>query len=265
MGTLTRLEEAARELHTVLTDPARGGCAHRTGERGSLLVGAELTPEDVRRAVREAAGTARADNAVLVMALLGHGFTPPQQSELYYMVAGSTTGSTLSALNVGQLLAEAVDEPGVEGVIALIDTCHATGAMPDARRIAGGVKAGRTRLSVVTAAAADQAARGMRLSFALADVLRDGIAGAGPAVYADARLTEALRERIVGQVVGRFDYDNDPFTAEGLWLARNVRSTPGTAGGVVGPLGRQDLEEAVAMWRGGRPAAARAPHPRRPR
>ncbi|WP_165586158.1 caspase family protein [Streptomyces sp. IBTA2] len=85
----------------------------------------------MRRAVREAAGTARADNAVLVVALLGHGFTPPQQSELYYMVAGSTTGSTLSAVNVGQLLAEAVDEPGVEGVIAVIDTCHATGAMPD--------------------------------------------------------------------------------------------------------------------------------------
>ncbi|MEU0702492.1 hypothetical protein ABZ513_16990 [Streptomyces bacillaris] len=249
MGTLTRLEEAARELHTVLTDPACGGCAHRTGERGSLLVGAELAPEDVRRAVREAAGTARADNAVLVVALLGHGFTPPQQSELYYMVAGSTTGSTLSAVNVGQLLAEAVDEPGVEGVIAVIDTCHATGAMPDARRIAGGVRAGRTRLSVVTAAAADQAARGMRLSFALADVLREGIAGAGPAVYADARLTDALRARTVGQVVGRFEYDNDPFAAEGLWLARNVRPAPGAAGGVVGPLGLQDLAEAVTMWR----------------
>ncbi|MFE2292389.1 hypothetical protein [Streptomyces sp. NPDC059452] len=250
MATLTRLEEAARELHTVLTDPARGGCAHRTGERGSLLVGAELTPEDVREALREAVRQARADNSVLVVALLGHGFTPPQQSDLYYMVAGSTTDSGMSALNVGQLLTEAVDEPGVDGVIALIDTCHATGAMPDARRIAGGVKAGRTRLSVVTAAAADQTARGMRLSFALADVLRDGIAGAGPAVYADSRLTDALRERIMGQAVGRFEYDNDPFAAEGMWLARNVHSAPSTAGGVVGPLGRQDLEEAVSMWRG---------------
>ncbi len=249
MGTLSRLEEAARDLHAVLTDPVLGACTPRTGDHASFLVSATLSPEDVRKAVHEAVRRARADNAVLVVALLGHGFTPPQQADLYYMVAGSTTGSTMSAVNVGQLLTEAVDEPGVEGVIALIDTCHAAGAMPDAGRIAGGVRAGRTRLSVVTAAAADQAARGMRLTFALVEVLREGIAGAGATVYADARLTEKLRSRTVGQAVGRFEYDNDPFVAEGLWLARNVRSAPGTGGGVVGPVGRQDLEEAVSMWR----------------
>jgi hypothetical protein len=249
MGTLTRLPEAARELHAVLTDPARGACLPRTGDHGSLLVSDTLTPEDVRTAVHEAVRRAQADNAVLVVALLGHGFTPPQQADLYYMVAKSTVGSTMSAVNVGQLLTEAVDERGVEGVIALIDTCHAAGAMPDAGRIAGGVRAGRTRLSVLTAAAADQPARGMRLTFALSEVLREGIAGAGTAVYPDARLTEELRGRIVGQAVGRFEYDNDPFVAEGLWLARNARSAPGVRGGVVGPVGRQDLETAVAMWR----------------
>ncbi|MFI6727150.1 caspase family protein [Streptomyces sp. R-74717] len=251
MGTLSRLEEAARNLHAVLTDPMLGACTPRTGDHGSLLVSATLTPEDVRKAVNEAVNRARADNAVLVVALLGHGFTPSQQTDLYYMVAKSTTGSTMSAVNVSQLLTEAVDEPGVEGVIALIDTCHAAGAMPDAGRIAGGVRSGRTRLSVITAAAADQVARGMRLTFALVEVLREGIAGTGATVYADARLTEELRNRTVGQAVGRFEYDNDPFVAEGLWLARNVRSVPSTGGGVVGPVGRQDLEAAVAMWRVG--------------
>ncbi|MFJ2590773.1 hypothetical protein [Streptomyces sp. NPDC087538] len=155
----------------------------------------------------------------------------------------------MSALHVGQLLTDAVDEPGVEGVIALVDTCHAAGAMPDAGRIAGGVRAGRTRLSVLTAAAADQAARGMRLSFALVEVLREGLAGAGTKVYADRQLTRKLRSRVVGQAVGRFEYDNDPFVAEGLWLARNVGSAPGAAGGPVGPVGLRDLEEAVSMWR----------------
>lgn len=251
MGNLTRLEKAARELHTVLTDPARGGCTPRAGKHGSLLISSELAPEDVYEALRKAARRARDDNAVLVVALLGHGFTPPQQTDLHFMVADSTVDSTLSAVDVGRLLGTAADEPGVDGVIALIDTCHATGAMPDAGRIAGGVRAGRTRLSVVTAAAADQPARGMRFSFALAAVLQNGIAGAGPGVYADARLTDELRARTKGQVVGRFEYDNDPYAAEGLWLARNVRSAPGTAGGVVGPLGRQDLEEAVSMWRAG--------------
>ncbi|MGW1180955.1 vWA-MoxR associated conflict system protein [Streptomyces drozdowiczii] len=250
MGRLSRLEKAARELHSVLTDPALGACVPRTGEHGSLLVSATLTTDDVRNAVHEAVRCAREDNAVLVVALLGHGFTPPQQTDLYYMVAGSTTGSTMSALNVGQLLTEAVDEPGVEGVIALVDTCHAAGGMPDAGRITGGVRAGRARLSVVTASAADQTARGMRLTFALAKVLRNGIAGAGASLYADGLLVRSLRSRIKGQAVGRFEYDNDPFVAEGLWLARNVRSAAG-AGGVVGPVGRQDLEEAVSMWRAG--------------
>ncbi|MGW2643151.1 vWA-MoxR associated conflict system protein [Streptomyces sp. NPDC001348] len=249
MGTLTRLPDAAGQLHAVLTDPTRGACVPRTGDHGSLLVSDALTPEDVRTAVREAVRRAQADNAVLVVALLGHGFTPPQQTDLHFMVAKSTIGSTMSAVPVGQLLTEAVDERGVEGVIALIDTCHAAGAMPDAGRIAGGVRAGRTRLSVLTAAAADQTARGMRLTFALAEVLRRGIAGAGAVVYPDTRLTEELRSRIVGQAVGRFEYDNDPFVAEGLWLARNVRSAPGVHGGVVGPVGRQDLEAAVSMWR----------------
>ncbi|MGY1584726.1 vWA-MoxR associated conflict system protein [Streptomyces sp. MN13] len=257
MGTLARLEEAADSLHSVLTDPALGACAARTGDHPSLLVSAALEPEDVRKAIRQAACRARDDNAVLVVALLGHGFTAPQQADLYYMVAKSTTGSPGSAVHVGQVLTEAVDEPGIEGVIALVDTCHAAGAVPDARGIAGGVRAGRTRLSVLTAAAADQAARDMRLTFAVVDVLRKGITGAGPLVYADATLAQELRDRMVGQVVGRFEYDNDPYASDGLWLARNARSAPGAGGGVVGPAGRQDLEEAVALWRAGTRLPAR--------
>ncbi|SOD90334.1 hypothetical protein [Streptomyces sp. Ag109_G2-15] len=249
MGNLARLEEAAEGLHTVLTDPALGGCTARPGDHGSLLVSDTLEPDDVRKAVYEAVRRAKADSAVLVVALLGHGFTPPQQTDLHYMVAQSTTQSTMSAVNVRQLLAVAADEPGVEGVIALIDTCHAAGAAPDAGGIAGGVRAGRTRLSVLTASASDQAARGMRLTFALIDVLREGLNGAGAMVFADTRLTEELRGRIVGQVVGRFEYDNDPFALDGLWLARNVRSANPGGGGVVGLVGRQDLEEAVTLWR----------------
>ncbi|MFE5730287.1 hypothetical protein ACFQ7A_05145 [Streptomyces sp. NPDC056528] len=248
MPTLSRLEEAARELHTVLTDTSLGACVPRTGEYGSLVVSDSLEPEDVRKAVREAVRLAREDNAVLVLALLGHGFTSPQQTDLRFMVAGSSADSPISAVDVGGLLAEAVDEAGVEGVIALIDTCYSGGAMPDTGRIAGGVRSGQARLSVLTAAAADQQARGMRLTRALVRLLREGLAGAGAKVRVDGLLTGGLRERIVGQVIGRFEYDNDPFAQEDLWLARNVRFAPGATGGVVGPVGWQALEEAVTMW-----------------
>ncbi|MEV5971509.1 hypothetical protein [Streptomyces sp. NPDC051921] len=252
MPTLGRLEEAARDLHAVLTDASLGECVPRTGAYDSLVVSDSLEPEDVHKAVREAVRRAREDKAVLVLALLGHGFTTPQQTDLYFMVAGSRTGSPISAVDVGQLLAMAVDESGVEGVIALIDTCYSAGGMPDAGRIAGGVRSGQTRLSVLTAAAADQPARGMRLTRALVAILREGLTGAGDKVRVDALLTSGLRDRIVGQAVGRFEYDNDPFAQEELWLARNVCFAPGATGGVVGQVGRQALEQAVTMWQAGK-------------
>ncbi|MGV9790751.1 vWA-MoxR associated conflict system protein [Streptomyces sp. NPDC003435] len=248
MPTLLRLEEAARDLHAVLTDASLGGCVPRSGEYESLVVSDSLAPEDVDKAVREAVRRAREDNAVLVLALLGHGFTTPQQTELRFMVADSTTGSPISAVDVSRLLAVAADESGVEGVIALIDTCYSAGGMPDAGQIAGGVRSGQTRLSVLTAAAADQPARGMRLTRALVAILREGLTGAGAKVRVDALLTGGLRERIVGQAVGRFEYDNDPFAQEDLWLARNVCFAPGATGGAVGQVGRQALEQAVTMW-----------------
>ncbi|MEU6312155.1 hypothetical protein [Streptomyces sp. NPDC047014] len=249
MPRLPRLESAARGLHSVLTHPDLGACAARTGAHPSLLISPALTPGAVRAAVHEAMRRAREDKAVLVLALLGHGFTTPAQQGLYYMTAESTTGSTLSALNVGQLLSEAVDEPGVEGVIALIDTCYAGAGLPDTGRIAGGLRAGRLRLSVVTAAASDQPARGMKLSRGLAHVLRSGVPGAGAVLYADERLLGALRPHTVGQAVGGFAFQNDPFAAEGLWLARNARRGAAGASGAVGPLGLGDLQQAVSLWR----------------
>lgn len=249
MGWLERLGQAAEELHTVLTDPALGGCMPRAGEHPSLLVSEDLTTEGVRDALGEAMRRAKANSAVLVVALLGHGFTTPQQTELYYMVRDSTAESTASALHVGQLLADAADEAGVDGVIALVDTCHAAGAVPDSGRLAGGVRSGRARLAVLTAAAADQDARDLRLSFALTQVVKDGLADAGSMLYVDRALTEALRERISGQTVGRAEYDNDPFAFHGLWLTRNARHTRGDTNEPVGPLGRQALRQAVESWR----------------
>ena len=136
MGPLSQLEKAARELHDALTDPMLGGCQARTGEYPSLLVGDDLTPQDIDKVVDAAVRQAKADGAVLVLALLGHGFTPPQRTDLYFMVRNSTTQSLRSAVDVGRLITEAADEPGIDGVIAIVDTCHAAGGVPDAGRLA---------------------------------------------------------------------------------------------------------------------------------
>ncbi|MEU8527168.1 protein kinase [Streptomyces sp. NPDC048629] len=237
-GWLDRLEEAARGLHSVLTDPAFGVCVARTGEHPSLLVGATIASDDIRRAVREAVRRAGEENAVLVVAILGHGFTPTRGADLYYMAADST-GTAGSAINVRQLLLEAVDEPGVEGIIALIDTNHAASAMPDSRSLADGLREGRTRLSVLASSAVDEAAFDLQLTFTLTDILRVGLAGAGPSVYLNAALTRELRGRIVGQTVGHFTYDNDPWAADNLWLARNARPTARTAPGATNQIAQR--------------------------
>ncbi|MFE0256920.1 hypothetical protein [Streptomyces sp. NPDC059010] len=253
MGSpLSRLEEAARELHDVLTDPSLGGCQARTGEHPSLLAGDDLTQDDVHKAVDAVVRQAQTDGAVVVLALLGHGFTPPQRTELFFMVRDSTTQSVRSAVDVGALIAGIADEPGVDGLIAVVDTCRAAGAIPDVGRLAGGVRAGRSRLAVLTAAAADQPARDMNLSLSLARTLREGVPSAGPALYVDRTLATALRDQVSGQVIGRAEYDQDPFPLEDLWLARNPGSTAGTHGDVVGPVGRRDLTQSVEMWRGPR-------------
>ncbi|SPE99943.1 hypothetical protein [Streptomyces sp. MA5143a] len=257
MGPLSQLEKAARELHDALTDPMLGGCQARTGEYPSLLIGDDLTPQDIGKAVDTVVRQAKADGAVLVLALLGHGFTPPQRTDLYFMVRNSTTQSLRSAVDVGRLITEAADEPGIDGVIAIVDTCHAAGGVPDAGRLAGGVRAGRSRLAILTAAAADQPARDMSLSLSLARTLKDGVPGAGPALYIDRTLAETLRDQVSGQVIGRAEYDQDPFPLEGLWLARNPSNIANAHGDVVGPLGLQDLGQSVEMWRGPRRSPGR--------
>lgn len=252
MGELSRLDEAARKLHDVMVAPALGGCAERSGEYPSLLLGDDLKPDDVKNAVHKAALVAKESNAVLVIALLGHGFTPTQQTNLYYMVADSTTQSTGSAVEVGPLLADAANALGVDGVIAIIDTCCALGALPDAARLVGGTREGRSRLAVITAASADEPARDMRLSSAVVEVLTGGVMGAGPDLYVDPIFVKALRDLVLGQDIGYLTYDNDPFAMERLWLARNSSHAGSGVDECVGPLGREELEDVVGAWRGER-------------
>ncbi|WP_371500211.1 hypothetical protein OG871_27305 [Kitasatospora sp. NBC_00374] len=89
----------------------------------------------------------------------------------------------------------------------------------------------------------------MRLTFALAGVLREGLAGSGPRLYVDRLLTCALRDRVHGQDIGRVEHDNDPFALDGLWLAGNLRHTSDFPDDTVGPIGREDLRQVVEMWR----------------
>ncbi|MGW2841100.1 vWA-MoxR associated conflict system protein [Streptomyces sp. NPDC001493] len=244
MPFLEKLEPAARDLHAVLTDPDLGGAEPADG---SLLLDPP-SAEVVRRAVHAAAARARQDGGVLIVALLGHGFVSPG---LRFMVRESTQTSSGSAVDVPGLLGEAAND--ADGVIALIDTCHAGAAPPSPDVLAGGVRDGRVRLAVVMAAAAGQDAYGMNLSLALTDVLRRGLDDRGPYLLVDDDLMSRVRAEVlrrdVGQTIGRSVFDQHDFAESPLWLSRN-RSASYGAGSGIGPVAAQLLNEATEGWAG---------------
>lgn len=240
-GRLDNLETAARDLHSVLVDPMLGNCLPCDGVEASLLLGDDLAPDQVRDAVTCAARRAARDGGVLVVALLGHGFAGPH---LHLMVGKSARADPTSAVDVPALLGAVANIAGVDGVIALVDTCHAGGAAPQAAVLAGGARDGRTRLAVVTAAAADQNARRMRFSRAVAEVIRAGVDSDRETLRVDELFVAAVRERVSGQAVGYSVHDQDAYAQRPLWLANNVRAA-GVGGRAYGPLAVRLLNEAA--------------------
>lgn len=240
-GHLPSLDRAATELRACLTDQEIGAC--------TPIDSRPSTKAEIEQAVSTAIHTAGKRGAVLVLAFLGHGFTTDQDSHLYYMATDTRIDSPSSGVDVARLVGEAAGEPGVAGVIVLIDTCHAAGGVPDAHRVTGGTGGGRTQVAVLFASTADQPAYGMQFTTALNVVLRDGIVGAGPWLHLSHHLVSQLRAVIVGQVVGSLSYDANPYAMGELWLARNVAHRAGVVTDVVGPTGQDQLRMAVSAWR----------------
>ncbi|MFG2385119.1 vWA-MoxR associated conflict system protein [Streptomyces avermitilis] len=258
LGLLPELEQAARSLHDTLTAPWAGACEKDHPERTTLRCGADVTQAEVERAVREAGRHAAAEGAVLVVALLGHGM--PGGTSLYFAAGDSEPENPTKMVDVGSLLSQLLDTPGLDGVIAVVDTCYAGNAAPDLKSLAGGIREGDTRLALLMGAGAKEEAYGLRFSRTLVKVLGEGIDGAGetlsPAAVADAVRIDGGAE---GQAILRTEFDGAQLAQERLWLARNARhSTP--TGPLLGPVGAEELARALERL-GGDPASSGVPHP----
>ncbi|MEV7416308.1 hypothetical protein [Streptomyces sp. NPDC089919] len=245
MDPLARLTEAADGLYEALTDPSLGACDSAFPDgRAALLAGDGLTSEVVRAAVTEAIDHAAARRAVLVLAFLGHGFTPGRTGTLHLMCADSTDDLRHHSVNVSELLAVAADHPGTDGVLALVDTCQAAGAPPTAETLAAGARRGRTRLGVLMASSLDQPAVDLAFSRHLTALVRAGLPGAGPALALDD-VRDALGTVVLGQNITHVDYHGDG-PAGPLWLTHNAQAPDGLDGGLIGPTGKAELVEALA-------------------
>ncbi|MEU5978323.1 hypothetical protein [Streptomyces sp. NPDC047315] len=242
MPPLARLAGAATALYEALTDPAVGGCAPGLPSGSGLVHGTELTSAAVTAAVQEATAHAARRGAVLVLALLGHGFVPGSATGLRLMGADSVEDIRLCSVNVPELLTDALDHPGIPGVLGIVDTCHAAGALPTAADLTAGTRHGHSRISLLMGASLTEAAVDLAFSRALADALRTGIPGAGR-LLTPRRLRDQLGATVIGQSVTGFDYDGTP--SDPLWLARNVRHDDAGPAGLAGRHAHDVLAEAL--------------------
>jgi hypothetical protein len=129
MRRLQRLDEAAHSLADAFLDATGGACDAALPD-GRFLLSGELTSKEITEAIESAIRHASWREATLVLALLGHGFAAGSSTRLYFMGYDSQEQVGLDAVDVQSLLLKAVDHVGVNGVIGVIDTCMAAGAVP---------------------------------------------------------------------------------------------------------------------------------------
>ncbi|MGX5211106.1 vWA-MoxR associated conflict system protein [Streptomyces violaceus] len=241
LGPLTGLDETAESLHSAFLDPGAGGCEQAPPGVPSLLSGSDVKRDEIDKAVREAAERAGEAGAVLVIMFIGHGTTLGQMPKLSFMASDSSEDLSTSVVDIGHLLSQVLDVHGVQGVIAVVDTCHAGGAVPDLGMLAAGVRQGATRLALLMSVGATEPAYGLAFSRALVRVLREGLPGAGE-FLSPAEVSESVSKET--------GTDSRLVTMDGLtfqpqpWLARNARHTAGN-GGLLRAVGEEDLRRAL--------------------
>jgi vWA-MoxR associated protein middle region (VMAP-M) 2 len=218
MEPLNLLEEAAQDLDTALKYP--GDCSPGLPDGRSLLYG-PLAQAEVHDSVREAVDFASAKDAVLVLAFLGHGFTPGVEPRLLYMVHNSENQKPLTAVDLNSLVAGVADSAADAGTIVIVDTCHAGAVATSAASLAVGVRGGQVRLEMLLASTAAQAAYGLALSSGLAAVMRDGLPnGRRTLGLAEIKAELERRDLVPSSDLGWTGTDG-VFGGTGLWLARN--------------------------------------------
>ncbi|GLF95853.1 vWA-MoxR associated conflict system protein [Streptomyces yaizuensis] len=255
---LPGLAEVADGVFGALTDPRVGGCVESPVPGAARMRAGAADRREVDGAVREAILRAGAAGAVLVLVFIGHGQAPDDAATLHFLARDSRPGEMAGAVDVGALLAAAADQPGVDGVIALLDTCQAAAGAPGGPALTGGYAQGLKRVAVLMAATARRPAYDLDFSRELTALLRRGVPDAGP-LLSPRTVKAGLGERLLRQDTTYLEYDGDPGApATGLWLARNTRHSVSTTG-ALGPLGAAELHDALAEWTQADPGTAWTP------
>ncbi|MFE4621229.1 tetratricopeptide repeat protein [Streptomyces sp. NPDC056747] len=227
-NTLGFLPELAHDLADVLTAPQLGDCTSALESGPTLL---DPTRTTMVGAIDEAFRNAAATESTLVLALIGHGISSGE--DFYFLpVDGTARCRSDEDVLLSQLLKEQLrDAPRLDGLLVLLDTCHAgVGAAQAGAWREVGLGRHLRRYEILTASA-DEPAFGGKVTKCLIDVVRRGVATAGTTV--DSRyLREPLLEAAGHQRPQRITHDGGDWAEagdEGLWWAHNAaRALVGT-------------------------------------
>jgi len=228
MPYLKGLGEAAERLYAVLRDPAIGACSPGLRNCESLLIGTEdspLTQDDIDSKLRAAIRFAGDTGATLILAIMGHGFALPG-SGLYFEAWDSSEDRPLSSVNVTEHLTTAIAEPAIDGLVALIDTCMATNAVPTKQDLIAGFQGGRTRFAALMASGSTEPAYGLALSRTIAKVLAAGVSEKGETIR-PVDLLPTMAEEMQPQAPSLLLFDGLGWVGDadlGLWLGRNLQT-----------------------------------------
>ncbi len=225
-GDAARLEflpRAAEELYAVMTDPNLGQCLPARPEGGLLI---DPAVNEARSAIIDSFCRASEQQATLIVAYIGHG---KYAHERFYLLPrdAEVPPRADTAVHLVELIDELyTNQPGIDGLVVLIDSCYAgVGAVGAARHWSDDLSWKR-RFEVLTATS-DRPAYDGCFTQTLTACLRDGIDDDPDDYLRCEQVHRVIRDACQLQAPRHLTNNADP----GLFLARNVaRSRPAWAG-----------------------------------
>ena len=134
LGDAARLEflpRVAEELYAVMIDPDLGQCLPARPEGGLLI---DPTVDEARSAIVDSFCRASEQQATLILAYIGHG---EYARERFYLLPrdAEVPPRADTAVHLVELIDELyTNQPGIDGLVVLIDSCYAgVGAIGAAR------------------------------------------------------------------------------------------------------------------------------------
>lgn len=237
---LSFLPAAAEDLYQVLTTPDLGGCVPALPDGKGLLIDPSVA--EIWAALETSFEHASKDGATLLLAYIGHGGYGRENDFFLLPLDAPEHPTSVRAVHFVQIIRDLYGRySGLDGLVVLLDTCHAGLAAIDApaRWLD---RAGWNFRYVLLAATNDRPAADGCFTRNLVDLIRQGIAYS-PSEFLDWRnIRKILLERCPKQAP-----QLPSFNDEGLFLARNA-AWPARRWSAAGTVVTSEIERLTAWF-----------------